>query len=178
MRSWVPLFLLATGCLLAQRPDPNWSTSVKLVLSCCSQEAQDSLLSYIGRELRSLGDVTIKDKNAEYTLHIIVLPIISNAGDQTGFAVSTVLTQALDIDYLIDKAYADPVQRRGSKWLYEYKETYLDSNLLTGGPRGLPDLSRDIVVSIDKEFQERRKIWQQQWEQSVDAARKAHATQK
>jgi hypothetical protein len=64
MRSWVLLFLLATGCLLAQRSDPKWSTSVNVVVTG-SQEAQDSLLSYIGRELRSLGDVTIKEKDAD-----------------------------------------------------------------------------------------------------------------
>jgi hypothetical protein len=81
------------------------------------------------------------------------------------------------MDWLIDKAFADPVQRtalKGSSW----GETYRDCNLFIAGPRGLPDLGRDIVVSIDKEFQERRKGWQQLSEQVEDAVRKANATQK
>jgi len=54
----------------------------------------DEVRSYLSRELRNLKGVTIvEDKDADYTIGVIVFPVHNKAGYNTGYAFSVLVTQ-------------------------------------------------------------------------------------
>lgn len=78
------ILLLCTYVSFAGEAKPNFK--VNLGIACDNEEIKQKAESYLSRELRSLGDVTIVDENyADCAINVIIINI-----SNVGFAISVV----------------------------------------------------------------------------------------
>lgn len=66
--------------------------SVSIDVQSKNKDLQNTVQSYIEREVRSLRDVEIRDKNPFYSISIIVLENETQDGYKSGYTLSTVVT--------------------------------------------------------------------------------------
>ena len=147
------LFMAAP--LLAGQPRPAF-TSISVTVSSRDADLRAKVKSYIERELRSLGDVLITDKNPVYELRIMSLSLGTPRGDQTGYVLTGVITMGvlLDIPQSVNKTDAEWITRQVER-VREYRNTYV----LVGGLDSLRELCANLVTSIDSgEFTWLRKM--------------------
>lgn len=66
--------------------------SVSIDVQSTNKDLQNTVQSYIEREVRSLRDVEIKSKDSFYSISIIVLENETQSGYKNGYTLSTVVT--------------------------------------------------------------------------------------
>jgi hypothetical protein len=79
------LVVLLACCSYAQ-PTPHFSFAIET-----TGDYQSEIRSFVGRELRSLGDVDVTNTDAQYTISIVTLKTQNKAGEDIGYAMSVVL---------------------------------------------------------------------------------------
>lgn len=87
------LLLLPLGAVRAQSIKPQ-RFSVELELDA-DKDIKATAVSYVSRELRSLGDVDVVD-NAEITIFVSILPVRIRTGEKTGYVLSYDVTRAVE----------------------------------------------------------------------------------
>jgi len=126
------ILLLCTHVSFAEETKPNFK--VRLSISA-DEDIKQKAESYLSRELRSLGDVTIVDSGDEYKICIIVLQHESESGTLLGYSISVVFGE-----------------------LDNYLYYLIDHRLYTGGPERLRSRCEDIILDFDNKYlKEKRK---------------------
>jgi hypothetical protein len=82
--------------------------SAKVSVSVTAQDNIKGLIeSYIGRELRSLGDIVVSDDNPRWIISILAIEQASRSGQKLGVVMSTAITESFDNGLILDKVSAD-----------------------------------------------------------------------
>jgi len=79
--------------MIKEIEEEKYSTTVQVVVSCDDKDLKTKIESYVKRELRSLGDVTIVEEDAEWIISITALYRTTIMDTKVGFAMSTVFVK-------------------------------------------------------------------------------------
>lgn len=144
-------------CILttATSVQKKYQADVVLNVECDEKDVKDQMVSFLGRELRSLGDVNIIDIPRPYSFSFNVIVVTSEVGSRTvGYAISLVITER----YSVDQGLKDT---KGSPVVFEYDD--LQKYILYVVPSaGLREGATRMVVYFDTNVLKReREIWQQ-----------------
>jgi hypothetical protein len=114
------------------------------------------ITSFLGRELRSLGDVTIVDDNADYTLSVVGLTLEA-CGTTTGFALATTFLKSEKAEWATDKWFHDtfgiekiePGRLELARALFRNDNLFLGSALHKGPFSSLEKICQEIIADFD-----------------------------
>jgi len=155
---------------------PKFSARVQVDLQCGDEIMRSDMSSYINRELRSLGDVTVVDTEPQWTLHIIAYEMKTKGGQPTGVAVSLVVTSsgkqfAEDVADVLKRAGAAETTIKLVTEDISSMVRYGDHLLQTGLRSGLKGICESNVSTFDsrtlepaRKFSQRRQDILQQFE--------------
>ena len=124
-------------------------------------EIKNDIISYISRELRSLGDVVVVDSQPNYTISIVALNSRNKANEDIGYAFSVVVTSELTGQYIATLT-SDCKSNKNKDLLFTWLATMsgIKSHILVVGS-DLRKLCSDLVASTDAEvFEEMRRMYQ------------------
>lgn len=161
------ILLSLLPCALSQ--PPKWSTTVQLNLSAPSEELRSQIQSYIERELRTLGDVSVISAGAHFTLQAIVLNVKRPASSSVmGYTIAVVVTEPLA------SGARDALKAKKTDQVVEnYLETINDLlhfRLYTTGTSSLRETCSEIVTDFDSGVLALRR---NSWNDIVEDARKS-----
>ena len=83
--------LLMYNVLSIAQEELNHNYKVKLVITA-DEDIKGLVESFLGRELRSLGDVTVTDNDPGWVMNIVAIKMKTNQNSILGYALSTVIT--------------------------------------------------------------------------------------
>src|SRR5215467_1700638 len=94
MRIKLPLTLaLIALCSASVNAQQNkWTSRVSVDVSA-KDEIKNEIISYAGRELRSLGDIVIVESKPNYRISIVAITTHNQANQETGYALSVTATE-------------------------------------------------------------------------------------
>lgn len=160
------LFVLTIGIFLLtslfstvraqQTHNPKFSTTVRVGVSEGSE--RHLITSYIGRELRSLGDVRIVEEHAEWELKI--LPMVG--AHKKIVILTVVILKPFDIRDritfdILPEEYKDICIEATSNLHY-----FLDLRMWTGTYEELRSICEDIITYFDSKYLEQsRKFYEE-----------------
>jgi hypothetical protein len=138
----------------------KYSTKVKLDV-VAPDKIKDEVRSYLSRELRSLGDVTIIEDKPSWSISIIIVPTDTVSGQHLGYAYATLVTQPLHTDYLDKYAKCDADSKEMLRGALETGEIIYRFNVQTSATDELQEISKKLIAEFDSRFlDEERKSWQ------------------
>jgi hypothetical protein len=125
-------------------------------------EIQKTLVSFLGRELRSLQDVRIVESGQSHLVHMIAMPIVDNNNNLIAYAISTVFTISLSAE-LVSREIGEMVPQETMDKITQFIETkqhflrhYLDMS--APNQTGLREACSAIITTLDTElFEPQRK---------------------
>ncbi|HKQ23146.1 MAG TPA: hypothetical protein VJT81_01735 [Burkholderiales bacterium] len=154
--------MLAALCLMAawnlpnyaERTDPlKFTAKVRLHVSA-DTSIKSSIVSYLSRELRSLGDVEIVDENPGWELYVVAMEVTTVSGIKTGFALTSVVINPFDNQKL--SPLLQPVSRDLGLTITQGLVNTNGHWLYVGGE--LQNLCKQAVTDFDVTLEESRKI--------------------
>lgn len=93
----VVAFTLVITATSQEQPDPRFRVRVSV---SANENIKGLITSYINRELRSLRDVEIVDKDPRWLLEVVAVEISTKGGYKSGVALSVVVLKKFDNSYL------------------------------------------------------------------------------
>lgn len=156
---------------------PNFSAKVQLLLTCTDESLKNQFISFLGRELRSLGDVTLVDENADYVIELIVMKVALRSNEPAGFAVATYVSEPVKSKkWLTDCSQfpgscltgkVDDRRRSIIEILTNDTQRRLFFQLQTGSLDNMRSTCQDIIADFDvKTLQPNRNLWNQTHKQT------------
>jgi len=73
----------------------KWSGRVSVEVQADVEQLRNDITSYVDRELRSLGDVSVTDSEPTYVLEIIAAKVHNTGGAPLGTSISVLITRPL-----------------------------------------------------------------------------------
>lgn len=161
------IFLLLSSITLNFAENYDWlkfNPKVKVDVSA-NDNINGEIVSYLSRELRSLGDVIVVDEKPDWTISIVALELTNKGGNNTGVALSILI---------LSKPHS-PLIEMGINDLYRLKKInkfemdslqqminidfglvteYEGHWLRTGSPDNLRDICNGIVADFDSKYLE------------------------
>lgn len=148
---------LASFAHAADTSDSKFSARVKVNVMG-DANIKGTVSSYFHRELRSLGDVEIVDKDPEWTLDVLAMELKLTGGATTGVAISTVISRAF-----VNDGLSMMLQPKFKEYGLEMTSglTLPPAHWLNvAGRDDAQKLSRTIVADFDTlHLEETRKVW-------------------
>lgn len=142
---------------------PSFSTTVKLDIRSDDEIVKGQIQSYFARELRSISDVGIVDKDAKYEIKVFEMESELTSGQTVGYIISMVILQPFDRQtlhtVLFNKIDSDSWKNVEflTNNLYSYRQNYL----YTISKDRLKNACEVLVAQFDSDFLEQdRKIYQ------------------
>jgi hypothetical protein len=83
------LFVATLPC--AAQSTAKYSAKVQLSISCEDDSLKNQFNSFLSRELRSLGDITIVDAKPAILVNLIVVKLSTIKGQSSGFSVAILI---------------------------------------------------------------------------------------
>jgi len=156
----IALMLVVTAVSSVAAQDlPKFKARVKVSVSA-DENIKGTVTSYINRELRSLQDVEIVDRDPEWELQILAMEISTKGGYKTGIVLSVVILSKFSNQFLLDRvadSYKEIVGNLTSSLYY-----YPDHWLRVGSNEDLKSLCNGIVADFDTRYlEESRKMHRQ-----------------
>jgi len=137
---------------------PKYSTTVKLDISA-SDEIQNQVYSYVGRELRALGDVEIVKDNSQWIIQIVAIQQRSKDGRVAGLGISSVILKPCLADRFLVVITLPKIKEILDKREYEILRLMLSSSygvnshkLQSGSAGDLESICKDVVADFDAEW--------------------------
>lgn len=157
------LSVLLCGCCQAQDLPGKWSGRVKLEVAG-EAPLTDTVVSYISRELRALGDIELVQVNPDFAVSVVALENTVEEGRRvTGYTLAVVITKPVQLN-LIDALLGDTVPETGRDSL---KKTFKDAVEIKDQSckitpvEHLQKTCREIVIDLDTRcLQPARMYWQ------------------
>jgi hypothetical protein len=139
----------------------RWSARVQVEVSAPTNDLRDQLVSYITRNLRSLGDVEVVDTNPTFKISIVSLSNTLMSGQSGGYTISTVILKPLDatqVDLMLKSMDTPEVIVNMVSIMTTDEVEFKDHLLNTGSVYQLPAMCQDLVTSLDSRvFENERK---------------------
>lgn len=143
--------------VLAQNGDGKTNFLVKVDVSTYDESYKKNIESYVKRELRSLGDVTVSDTNNKYIIHIVCTNKKNSNGIITDYLFAVTLTELFTRSFLGQVIEIDLLPKASDRTnevyqeLIKYEEIFLFQWCV--GSRDLKEACETIVVNIDEVFE-------------------------
>lgn len=152
------------GVVSAQAEQQSFSVRVQVVVQVDNESIKRKIVSYVSRELRSLGDVVVTDHEPRYIIDILALEGAFVSGKPTGtIALSTVLSEPLK-ETAQGKLLRQVLESKGWEWILVYVKDdnlYVTHWVQSGDTKDLRSLCETLVAWMDsQQFETRRRIWQ------------------
>ncbi len=138
------LFVLTTTCVAQETPKFNPTIAVNV---SANDAIKGEITSFISRELRQLGDVTVTDQDPTWELQIVGMEAYLKSGPKSGFVISVVIFQHFKgsiFDILPDKKQAE-----GLKKFTAGLVSYPDHWIRSGSTDELKQVCQGIVADFD-----------------------------
>ena len=151
----VVAFTLVITATSQEQPDPRFRVQVSV---SANENIKGLITSYINRELRSLRDVEIVDKDPRWRLAVVALETSTKGGYKSGVALSIVVLEKFDnssLKSLISETYKKDLVVLLTSNLYSasYHE------LRVGSEDDLRSICDGIVADFDtKHLEESRRL--------------------
>lgn len=154
------LFVLAVSLSHAADTD-SWKYSAKVKVNVsASNNIKGSVSSYINRELRSLTDVEIVEKDPQWIIYVLAMELKTAGGYKSGVAISTVIFSPFNnqiLSGLLQPKFKDDGLNMTSNLAW-----YPDQWINAGSVDDLQELCKDIVANFDTKYlEESRKSFRQ-----------------
>jgi hypothetical protein len=151
MRHILWLGLLLPSLCQAQT---NTTWKVSLYVSINEPDLKDEVMSFLMRELRTLGDINIvaEDSSPEYSLRVTGFKTTNQGGKTTGYVFSVLFLQPISrglVD-LILKDKLSSVDLKSAQASFANATFIKDSQLYTGPTDNVRKQCEDITVSFDR----------------------------
>lgn len=168
--------LCPAASFAAEPTSPRYSARVCVEISA-DNDLKTLVTSYVNRELRSLGDVTITDERTDWTIAIVAIKPKTVHGVTAGVALSTVMKQAYDpavVQLLLAGHKNKDFITEQLKFLYWDPHHVLN----VGAEEDLQDICKELVAKFDMDCLEpARKIHREVTDQ-LEEAKKRHEQKK
>lgn len=168
-------FLLLSAAALASfaQTQPKYSPSkfaatVQLSITCDDASLKSQITSYLSRELRSLGDITIVDEHADFVISAIAMTLATEDGSPRGFVIAIRTTKPERTEWWTAgwlKAFlgvetVSKAKLEVLKMLHENDEHNLQFTLVKGSLDAVQRHCKQIIADFDTEVLEsERKLW-------------------
>jgi len=177
------LILCPSLVLAEEKPIPNFKVSIQIDIN--DDDTNQTIVSYISRELRSLGDVTIVDTGEDCLLQVVVIEIENKASTDAklGFALSVAYLEPTDakvflsvlngladlhtlvVSYPYTEQINEVVDRLSALVLKMNESTHtlgdysIDQHLLyVGGSDDLRNRCEKIIVDFDNNYLKEKRV--------------------
>jgi hypothetical protein len=146
-----PLILLLSAVSFGAAQQPTAAPKIRVQLAVsASGGLEDRIRSYFSRELRKIADVEIVDSTPLLRLSVVALSNRNEAGTETGYTVSVVVTSLDDRAIMLALATLLPeAQRKFLEQNLSKQGALVDHLVYTVPPARLPDICAQIVAEID-----------------------------
>lgn len=153
-------FLFSIFFVVSTYGQEKYSATVKLSVGG-AESLKSQIQSYVARELRSLGDVTIVDERPNWVLRIMTFESQSVRGQSLGYTYSYVITSGVQTTYLDGYAKCDANTKEALRTVLTDAEKFQAFRIGTAGQGDLQNIAKKIVAEFDVGFLELdRKEWQ------------------
>jgi len=122
--------------------------NVSLSVYCENNDIKSEVVSYVSRELRSLGDVRITNVDVHYELSIIAVIIENKNSSNSQVVLSSMMMRRFPEETLKDCIFPLPP---GMLQLYQFPKHYTH----LGSVKNIPEIARQIVLTFEKEMLEK-----------------------
>jgi hypothetical protein len=159
----VALILLLTLPCVAQTP-AKYSTRVKLLVSGGNDESlRNQVNSFLGRELRSLGDVAIVNDQPDFVIAVLVnKPIEGGSVVSVARLVSSPLNADLLTALFGSGEKGGDSQFQSLKRYITHGSQILDFSLQTGNVSDVQNICKQMIVEFDtRQLDPERQLWNQ-----------------
>lgn len=130
---------------------------LQLVISA-NDDLKAPIESYLGRSLRTIGDVTIVDSKPDIWVSVVALKVRAG-GTDTGYAITFAVTEP-GLPVFLKTLAKDEKSGELLVSLYGDSSTFLDHQLFVGPMDSLKSLCEDTAIAIDSgSINPRRKMW-------------------
>jgi hypothetical protein len=137
-----------------QIPIPKYECRVQLSVSA-SEDIKSILQSYLARELRSLGDISLVDDEADFKVIVIGMNTYSDNNTMIGYTIATTIVEPFDNQLMLtflrastsNPNIADTIDKL-TKNLCIYHTTIINTD------SDLKRLSGTIVANFDSDYVE------------------------
>ena len=150
--------LLFVSCTASAEPVPPYSGRVLLNVTA-TEKLKAEVESYVGRELRSLGDVVVTNDKPDWILNILAMEQKDMREQKVGVILSIVILQPFNNQLVVSV-----VPERSKEWVSHWTSHLYSLSTYSvqfGPPESLRKLCNEIVVTFDSEqVNKERKIWQ------------------
>jgi len=147
---------MAVATLLSSQTlarDPNNEspphTRVQVIVDCDDSALKNRIVSFISRELRSLGDVDITDVAPMYKISIVAIAVRLRSGYTAGHAVSTVISSPLvNLDWALSDELTPEAKKSLSEMLAAH-ESLDDHRVFVGNEEALRASLEELIADFD-----------------------------
>ena len=170
----VPLFgqlILASSLILvspggvvsAQAEQQSFSVRVQVSVQAENESVTSKIVSYVSRELRSLGDVVVTDHEPKFRLRILAVELFASGTPTGSIAFATVLIKPFK-ESAQGQTLKVILENKDSEWAFAYfkdKDLFITHWVHNGATKDLRSLCEDPVAKIDSQYIEpERRDWQ------------------
>lgn len=162
----LPTFILSLTTLpcIAQSP-AKYSATVDLVVSGRDSDSlTNQFTSFLGRELRNLGDIRIEHDKPDYVISLVVMKV-TTTGSVAGFSAAVLITKPQKAEILTDpvfklKAKLDDWQLGMLSLSMINDVAIMKFGLRIGSMNDVESTCREIVADFDTEtLNPQRTFW-------------------
>ena len=150
------ILFISVDSTYAQGKESKPTYRVSLDVSADDQIKRD-IISYVSRELRTLSDIIIVEKESRFRINIVALRL-KNKESETGYALSITVTEKLDKHTV--ETYSNYCSIDGFKdflRVFLNREEMLEHFILVGSD--LKELCSNLVTGVDAgPFEVQRKV--------------------
>ena len=140
------LFVFLLSSVICPAQDLKFTARVQIDVSG-NENIKGLVGSYLNRELRSLGDVELVEKDPDFFIAVGVLEIKPTGGRTSGFSLSTVVLHRFD-NRIISSYFKDGYKEAGmalTSYLYRFPNMWVDI-----APRdSLQEICKGIIANFD-----------------------------
>jgi len=178
----IVFLLLCPSLVLAEEESiPNFKVRIKI--DCTGEDLKQTTESYLSRELRSLGDVTIVDTGEDCMIEVVLLENTITSGEKIGPILSVAYLEPTDakvflsvlngladlhtlvVSYPYTEQINEVVDRLSALVLKMNESTHtlgdysIDQHLLyTGGTNDLRNRCEKIIVDFDNNYLKEKRV--------------------
>jgi hypothetical protein len=162
------VFLPCFGQRQPKDSPPKFSATVQLSITCDDALLKSQITSYLSRELRSLGDITIVDERPDFMIAAIAMTLTPENESDKGFVIAIRTTKPERSEWWTAKWLKDflGVERVSEaklgllKQLHQTDEHNVQFTLVKGSLDGLQRQCKQVIANFDTEVLEsEHKLW-------------------
>jgi hypothetical protein len=150
IKTYIILFIMFFPIVCLAQDLKPYSCRVSLYVSAKNDSFKGKIESYISRELRSLGDVTVTDDKPDWVLYILALETYIKGEQKAGVILSTTVLKPFNNKLLLNMVNEKfkEVVSKSTSGILEHRDNWLQ----IGSPSNLRSICNEIVADFDSQW--------------------------